>query len=108
LQNNAPICLQIPSKVKVTLGKITLFSSRCSEISATFLFFGRNVPDAPLSNEINWCGLIADYYLNQPGNFFARNDALVMAAFENDVVVVDGDIAILIPIGPSVGSPPGL
>jgi hypothetical protein len=31
LQYKAPICLQIPSKVKVTLGKIMLFSS-CSEI----------------------------------------------------------------------------
>jgi hypothetical protein len=37
LQNNAPICLQIP---KGNLGKIMLFSSCCSEIpDATFLFF---------------------------------------------------------------------
>jgi hypothetical protein len=44
--------------------------------------------------------------MDPPGSFLVRNDALVIIDFETVVtVVVAGDKATLIPIGPSLGWP---
>jgi hypothetical protein len=43
--------------------------------------------------------------LDSPGSFLVRNDALVIMDLDIVTVVVAGDNATLIPIGPSQGCP---
>lgn len=43
-----------------------------------------------------------------PGSFLALKDALVIACLENDGLLVVGERAMLMPIGPSMGCPDGL
>jgi hypothetical protein len=62
LQNNAPICLQIPPKVKATLGKSCSFLPVILKYPMSeVLFFSpfsdtKKLPAHLLSKQFNWCG----------------------------------------------------